>query len=671
MDYKKAVKLALAGDEEGYKFLYDDTYKSKYYLAFQYMKNEEAANDVVQEAYIKAFARLGTLENPDAFSGWFGTIVANTAKNALVKKNPTLFSDIAVDAEGDSFEYQIEDESIESQPELSYTRQETQMLTRELIDSLSDEQRMCILMFHIEGEPISVIAQTLGCSENTVKSRLNYGRKNLKAKAEELKKKGVKLYGFAPLPLLVYLLKGEISASAATGAVATTGMATGAQTAAVKTSVATAVKSMPLVTKILIGAIAAVVIGGGAAITLAANSPKEPAPESRPEVIEPAEENEEDSAVKDDNLTTFVTPTLSGLAITTTGVAGEGTMDSLSFDYPNGWVAEITTEETKSEPYVTEDNYFSAKVTHPSGVVVGLSMLIGGIGENYIEDEAVLTKLADTNIENIGVYRKDVDYPASNYSEVFIAKISSGMVRTSAVIVDDNTIRGYIFDSNGNGFTIDREADLSTEVYQEAIAILASLRWTDPQEEAASATPQSAGATPQFSRAEQDWQSVYKQVLKEAPNQRHEQDGLFSNGSQIRYQIHDMDGDSVPELIVTAGLSPLNPADANFYTANAEWVGIYSYKNAGAELKGESIQIMAGYAIDKNTNNLIAYSVHPQSGSSSYYALSLTNGVFHEENIYNLSGKPGELDYIGSFNDEHGFVRLEFSDVNDLTLLSK
>ena len=55
---KEAVALARQGDERGYGFLYETTYKSKYYLALQYMKNEEAAQDVLQEAYIRAFTRL-------------------------------------------------------------------------------------------------------------------------------------------------------------------------------------------------------------------------------------------------------------------------------------------------------------------------------------------------------------------------------------------------------------------------------------------------------------------------------------------------------------------------------------------------------------------------------------------------------------------------------------
>ena len=209
MTYTEAINLAKAGEERGYGFLYEKTYKSKYYLALQYMKNEEEAEDVLQEAYIKAFSKLDTLENPEAFQGWLGMIVANTAKNMLAKKRPLLFSDLAVDDEGEEFEYQIEDDDLEVQPELSYTRQETKELVHELIDSLSEEQRLCILMFHIEGIPISEIARAMDCSENTVKSRLNYGRKNLRMKAEDLQKKGYKLYSVAPLPLFLMLLRSE------------------------------------------------------------------------------------------------------------------------------------------------------------------------------------------------------------------------------------------------------------------------------------------------------------------------------------------------------------------------------------------------------------------------------------------------------------------------------
>lgn len=215
MEIKEAVIKAQNGDQSAFSFLYEETYKSKYYLALKYMKNKEAAEDVLQDAYLKAFSKLGTLKQPEAFEGWLGMIVANTAKNMLVKKNPLLFSEMAVDQEGEEYVYDVEDEDPENQPELAYTREETKELVHVLLDGLSEEQRMAILMFHLENASISEIARAMECSENTVKSRLNYGRKNLKIQAEQLQKKGYKLYAVAPVLLLVYLLRNDRSVMAA------------------------------------------------------------------------------------------------------------------------------------------------------------------------------------------------------------------------------------------------------------------------------------------------------------------------------------------------------------------------------------------------------------------------------------------------------------------------
>lgn len=210
MTYEQAVELARKKDDAGFRFLYESTYRDKYYIALKYMQNEDDALDVLQDAYIRAFDKLDTLDKAEKFPAWLGMIVANTAKNALVKKKPILFSEMGTETEdGDPFEFQIEDENIENQPELSYTKEETRELVQQMISSLSEEQRLCILMFYMEDMSIRDIAETLDCSENTVKSRLNYGRKNLKIKGEELQKKGYKLYGVAPLPLLLYLLRAE------------------------------------------------------------------------------------------------------------------------------------------------------------------------------------------------------------------------------------------------------------------------------------------------------------------------------------------------------------------------------------------------------------------------------------------------------------------------------
>ncbi len=224
-NYTKAVSLAKAGNNDGLVYLYEQTYKDKYYLALKYMDTKEAAEDVLQDAYIKAFSNIDRLVDPETFPIWFGTIVANTAKNALKKKNPVLFSEMETgDEDVDEQELQIPDEDMSTQPEVAYTRQETSEMVRDMIGCLSEEQKMCILMYYIDGENIKDIANAMGCSENTVKSRLNYGRKNLRAEADEMEKKGYKLYGLAPLPLLLMLMRME-SGFLETSGELTTGMA--------------------------------------------------------------------------------------------------------------------------------------------------------------------------------------------------------------------------------------------------------------------------------------------------------------------------------------------------------------------------------------------------------------------------------------------------------------
>ena len=54
MNIKEAVIKAQNGDQSAFSFLYEETYKSKYYLALKYMKNKEAAEDVLQDAYLES-----------------------------------------------------------------------------------------------------------------------------------------------------------------------------------------------------------------------------------------------------------------------------------------------------------------------------------------------------------------------------------------------------------------------------------------------------------------------------------------------------------------------------------------------------------------------------------------------------------------------------------------
>lgn len=189
MIYTQAVEKACNGDSTGFEFLYDTTKNNKYYLALKYVKDEEAAKDVLQEAYIRAWKNLDKLKEPEKFDFWLAQIVVNTAKNELEKRNHTPL-DLRMES-GEEEDAEIMDQAVsvwENEPELEYTKEETRQLVHELIDALSDEQRLVVIAFELEGLTTKEIAEQLGCPEATVKSRLRYGRNNIKTKAEELQK---------------------------------------------------------------------------------------------------------------------------------------------------------------------------------------------------------------------------------------------------------------------------------------------------------------------------------------------------------------------------------------------------------------------------------------------------------------------------------------------------
>ena len=214
MTYAEAVGSALKGDQNAFRFLYESTCRDKFYMARQYMKNDEDAADVLQESYLKAWQRLSSLTDAEKFPSWLSSIVAHTALDALKKKQPVLFSELEKEsAEGESFEYEEIDLRAEYQPERAFTEQETSFLLKEMIDALSDEQRMCVLMHYVEEIGVQEIADTANCSRGTVLSRLHYGRQNLRAKAEELQQKGYDLLGISGVALLYRLLKGGMRAA--------------------------------------------------------------------------------------------------------------------------------------------------------------------------------------------------------------------------------------------------------------------------------------------------------------------------------------------------------------------------------------------------------------------------------------------------------------------------
>ena len=101
----------------------------------------------------------------------------------------------------------FKDERTENLPDARLADQETARLMNEILQTLSEDQRLVVGMYYYEQMSIKEIAKELNCSENTIKSRLSYGRKKIELQVKELEKRGTKLYGLAPIPFLLWLFK--------------------------------------------------------------------------------------------------------------------------------------------------------------------------------------------------------------------------------------------------------------------------------------------------------------------------------------------------------------------------------------------------------------------------------------------------------------------------------
>ena len=215
---KELVEMAVEGDQQAIAILYERTNRKAYYLALQLVKDQDQAQDILQDAYLKVFTNLGMLQQPENFQGWLDTIVINKSKDYLKKKKPVLFSQMAAKDEEES-EPDFEDESGYFSPEKRADYGETKRLIQEMIDRLPEAQRMAVVLYYLENLPVARIARIMECSEGTVKSRLNYGRKSIKEQVLALEKKGTKLYCMPLVPFLYWMFRQQVLSAVVPGAV--------------------------------------------------------------------------------------------------------------------------------------------------------------------------------------------------------------------------------------------------------------------------------------------------------------------------------------------------------------------------------------------------------------------------------------------------------------------
>ncbi|MBN7575357.1 hypothetical protein C1H57_09245 [Clostridium sp. 2-1] len=193
------------GDISAFEIIYNETNKQVYNLLYSYTKNEHTSFDLMQETYLTVNSKIGTIKDPYAIKSWINRIAINKA-NRYFEKNK---KEILLSEEGkDLFETQFEEDE-EFLPQEILDSKEKQKIIKDIIDNLPIEQKTAVYLYYFDELSLSEVAEDMECSEGTVKSRLNYARKKIKAEVDTWEKKGTKLYGTG-VPVLLLLLQNQL-----------------------------------------------------------------------------------------------------------------------------------------------------------------------------------------------------------------------------------------------------------------------------------------------------------------------------------------------------------------------------------------------------------------------------------------------------------------------------
>jgi RNA polymerase sigma-70 factor (ECF subfamily) len=176
------VRRARAGDAAAFAALVDARIDRCYRIAVSILANEADAADATQDALVSAWRQLPRLRDPGVFDGWLNRIVANAA--LMARRHRVRLREVSV---------QPADPGADSPP--PEPRQDVHARTQmdKLVDSdaigrafdrLRPQDRLILVLHHVEERPVAEIARSLGIPVGTAKWRLHAARAALEKAME-------------------------------------------------------------------------------------------------------------------------------------------------------------------------------------------------------------------------------------------------------------------------------------------------------------------------------------------------------------------------------------------------------------------------------------------------------------------------------------------------------
>jgi RNA polymerase sigma-70 factor (ECF subfamily) len=181
MDDRELVEKAQAGSQDAFGALVEKYRIKMFNLAYSLTRDREAADDLAQDVFIKAYLALKSFKFQSAFSTWLYRIAVNASKDFLrketrVRKIPLEDSPPGALMQADNTA-QIDDaQEMEKQKKMVHTA----------LESLPEKYQVILSLRDIQGFPYTEISKMLDISPGTVDSRLHRARKMLRKKVHQL-----------------------------------------------------------------------------------------------------------------------------------------------------------------------------------------------------------------------------------------------------------------------------------------------------------------------------------------------------------------------------------------------------------------------------------------------------------------------------------------------------
>ena len=178
----EVIQRVRKGESEAFRLLVERYQGRAYRLALRVLRDEEAARDAVQDAFMKAYSALDRFEGRSSFFTWFYRLVMNQCLDARRRDKSgreVAFEEDAGHEVEPSFELVPEVDGVSFAPAATLMRKQLLGHLARAVERLPATARETLLLREVEGLSYAEIAGALGIPKGTVMSRLFYARKQL------------------------------------------------------------------------------------------------------------------------------------------------------------------------------------------------------------------------------------------------------------------------------------------------------------------------------------------------------------------------------------------------------------------------------------------------------------------------------------------------------------